>query len=651
VPAARFYPLVAFLIPLVVYGLTLAPSLPPQHDSGELTTAAAVLGIAHPPGYPLYTLVGHLFSLLPVGEVAWRLNLMSACFVALASGLLAAALGRLCGSPAAAFGAALLWAFAVTPWRLAVGAEVFPLHLALLAGLILVAARWQAAAPPERPRWVMGAALLLGLGLAHHLTLVLALPGLVAFAWLSRGRTGLGPWALGALALGLLPYAYLPLRAAQHPPLNWGDPSTWERFVWVVSRAGYGTLALSVHTGGSAAYHLQALARSLAAEQFPFPLALLGLAGLAAWRSRAPAVALFTLIFVGFGPLFVGLSPPPPGEGYADMMERFYASAYMGFAGLVALGMAGLARRWRALSYAWWVLPGLSLALHYPLCTQAGNWLVRDTVLARLEPLPAGAVLVSGSDLGSGSALYLQRVEGVRPDVQLIFPGLLNSSWYLDQLPPELARAARSGDPLPSLVAACQARGRPVFLDYRPAGGLAVVPYGLTYRCLAPGEGVPAAGEQSLQILEKARVRADLTRGRTFWERELVAAWGRAWLETGQALVGENPARAVEALNRGLALDPGSARGWMALGQARLALEQPEQAQVALQRSVELDPASARAWLYLGLARLAGGQTEKAEEALLASVQLDPRQRPARVALAQLYLKMGRPEEAARWLK
>jgi hypothetical protein len=70
---------VAAFFALIVYILTLGPTVTGE-DSGELVSAAYTLGIAHPPGYPLWCILGHLFTYIPFGPVAWRVNLMSATF-------------------------------------------------------------------------------------------------------------------------------------------------------------------------------------------------------------------------------------------------------------------------------------------------------------------------------------------------------------------------------------------------------------------------------------------------------------------------------------------------------------------------------------------------------------------------------------------
>src|SRR3972149_1070758 len=83
-----------FSLPMLVYYLTLAPNLTwahGGHDGGDLIVAAYTLGVSHPPGYPAYTLLAHLFTLLPWGSVAFRVNLLSAVGAALAAGSVALA--------------------------------------------------------------------------------------------------------------------------------------------------------------------------------------------------------------------------------------------------------------------------------------------------------------------------------------------------------------------------------------------------------------------------------------------------------------------------------------------------------------------------------------------------------------------------------
>ena len=208
----------SFLLPFVVYVRTLAPTVYGL-DSAELTTGAYCLGLVHVPGYPLYLLIGHLFTRLPIGNVGYRMNLMSAFFGALAIALFYLVLYRLCRRPLAALSAVLFLAFSFFYWSPAVMTEVYTLHLFMMAALILTVLVWH---EQRRPRWLYLLALLLGLSLGNHLATVLLLPGLLYLILVTDHKQLLHPRRLVAivllLVLGLSVYLYLPLRYAAQPP-------------------------------------------------------------------------------------------------------------------------------------------------------------------------------------------------------------------------------------------------------------------------------------------------------------------------------------------------------------------------------------------------------------------------------------------------
>ncbi|MBK9776571.1 MAG: DUF2723 domain-containing protein [bacterium] len=189
-------PLLVALAALAVFAMTLQRTLP-AGDSGELIAVAWNGGVAHPPGYPLYTLLAGAWArVFAFGEPALRLAVFSAVCMAAAAGLLAAALRKLGASAWAAGAAALAWAFCAPAWKMALVAEVFALHSLLAAGLwFALAALLAARTPGEHRRALLALAALSVLGLSHHHTLfILALPvDAVALAvWWRRGRPGAG---------------------------------------------------------------------------------------------------------------------------------------------------------------------------------------------------------------------------------------------------------------------------------------------------------------------------------------------------------------------------------------------------------------------------------------------------------------------------
>ena len=242
-----------------LYVKTLAPTVS-FFDSGELISAAATLGVAHPPGYPLYVLLGWLFSPLPVGVAAYRLNLMSACFGALAA-LMAYSLTYLLLTeqtrpashddspdpermlqPVFAMIAGLTFAYSLTHWRQSLVAEVYALNAFLCGLIVALLLLWRRR--QEGNLWLLYlVAYLFGLGFGNHQTIILfSIPAaFLVLATTPRILRRPLPLALIVLsfALGLTIYGLIPLRAAANPPINWGHATTWQQFKWLVLREGY----------------------------------------------------------------------------------------------------------------------------------------------------------------------------------------------------------------------------------------------------------------------------------------------------------------------------------------------------------------------------------------------------------------------------
>jgi len=238
-------------------------SLPPWYaawDTGELQTVAAILGIAHPPACPAFVLLGWLFvHVIPFGNAAWRVNFMCSCTIAVSAGFLMP-IARMFGTTrVVATLCALAFALAAVPWRDATRAEVQDVALVFRVLAIFFALRY---ARDGSARDFFAMALATGLAGATHGISLLLLPGL-AILIASRRTFSLRLLALGVagVVLGLLPYAYLPLRSlwiASHgldptvaiglPPglpfWNYDDPHTWPNFVRVITGADF-----DVHSG------------------------------------------------------------------------------------------------------------------------------------------------------------------------------------------------------------------------------------------------------------------------------------------------------------------------------------------------------------------------------------------------------------------
>ena len=208
------------LVAFALYLATLAPTVlyyqnPTMYDPAMLQAEAHVLGVGHPSGYPTYMMLTKLFTYLPVGDVAYRVNLASAAYAAVAVFLVYLVALRLSGRVVAAAIGALAFGASQTFWSQATLAEVYTLNALFIASVLLVLLLWR---DTRRDRYLLAAAFLMGLSLTHHLTSGLLLPAGALFVFVvDRGklrdrRLVLG-WA-GLFAVRLLTYLYLPIRAA-----------------------------------------------------------------------------------------------------------------------------------------------------------------------------------------------------------------------------------------------------------------------------------------------------------------------------------------------------------------------------------------------------------------------------------------------------
>lgn len=241
----------AAVVIFFAFGIYLRTLLPGVGfwDTGEAQTVPHTLSIFHPTGFPTYTLIGWAWSQLPLGGVAYRMNLLSAVCVALASGLvvlIAAHLmterHRLLAAVAAGI-AGLSFAFADEPWKNAVRADVHALHILFAALLIWLLLCWGSA---ERSgarlagRWLAAAALTFGVSMGNHPLTGLMAVGIAPWLFIVDPRIW-RRWKLlaacaGLLVLGLATYLYIPIRALTppEPPLFYARPTTLERMRYLI---------------------------------------------------------------------------------------------------------------------------------------------------------------------------------------------------------------------------------------------------------------------------------------------------------------------------------------------------------------------------------------------------------------------------------
>ncbi|HMB69281.1 MAG TPA: DUF2723 domain-containing protein, partial [bacterium] len=443
---------------LLVYARTLAPGLT-EIDSGELSAVAATLGIAHPSGYPLFSVLGRVWTMATPLRVITATNLLSAVLAAASVLLLFRVIRDLLPERAGAARTAGAWtgalAFAFHPglWSVAVVTEVHALQMFLDAALLHAVVRsglWGGGAFRERAFLFLG--YLAGLCLANHLTSALLLPAVAWGAW--KCRRSLRPGVLaGAAAMGLLGlsvYLFLPVRSAQQPLLDWGSPETWEAFRRHVSGAQYRVWIFS--SGETIVKNAPQLAAGLLG--FTAPLLLLIPPGLMRAR-KVPGLLTGSVLMAACAAIY------PFGYSIHDI-ATYFLPAYLIVSVWIGLGAARLHEwmscgRFAALRPALLVLPAVPLVISWRSVDRSGETWVETMARAALETPAPGAVLLNAYwDALHSPAIYLQAVEGVRRDVVLLdqehFRRSWNVPWLRSHHPELLAGLEAEADRLQELV-------------------------------------------------------------------------------------------------------------------------------------------------------------------------------------------------------
>src|SRR3989338_5540765 len=293
---------------LIVYILTLSRSVY-FGDSGEFIAVAKTLGIAHPPGYPLYTMLAHLFTYLPFGNLPFKVNLFSAVTSSLTVVVIYFICLKLTKNRLASASASFFLAFSYLFWLYSLVAEVFSLNNLFVALIILISLH--IFENPQGKKLFYLLAFVFGLALTNHHTILFLTPALIFLVLATNPKLLTQP---KFFLLGLLPYIYLPVRASQNPVLTWGDPTTLQRFLDVLLRREYGTLSLSAGVGVNP-FTISPLIFYLISSFWQFAavgaiLALLGITAIYTQNKKAFIFLLLAYLFIG--PVFVFLTKTSP---------------------------------------------------------------------------------------------------------------------------------------------------------------------------------------------------------------------------------------------------------------------------------------------------------------------------------------------------
>ncbi len=627
-----------FLASFGVYVITLAPSVF-FGDSGELAAAAYNLGIAHPSGYPIYLLLGKLFMLVvPFGDMAYRMNLLSAFCAGAAVGMTYIILRHLVsGRLASAFGACIL-AFSMTFWLEATVTEAYTMSYVIYGFMLLSVLRWQ---HTGRTAWLYWLGASFGVAAAHHLTLLLFYPIIAMYiVWIRPGiiKQIKQLVKIGLVALApLLFYVYLPIRSSVNPPNDWGNPETFSSIVYHVLGMQFSGSWFNYGLGGvlvKGGWFLD-----LFAHQFPwfvFPFVLVG-AGLAYKKNSRLFWMLIGLVVVN---ILYSLAYYVPDNDY------YFVHSYMVFVFFAAYTVQAFMHRLGRSSYAkyqWFSGVILGVIALSPLvsnrhtCDRSGNDLARRYAVSILESVEKDGVIFFYSEEELFTCAYLKIVEGIRPDVDL-YDCKQNIFTYPIPKKQRMAEKITLAEASAFETEVVTRTHRPVYFSYRVRDDFPFIDYGVLYRVVRPNEDLgrlkdPWPHYESLRYLEDPPFYLDgytaivvgkihLAQARRFWR------------------LGDH-ARSDQYVAKALADAGSQSMVHKFAGYFFIETNRIDRAEQAMQRALELDPFISDSYNVLGVIAYVKGDLQRSIVHYSKALELDAKNLMSLHNRAMVYEMLG----------
>jgi len=398
-------------------------------DDGLFILAAYFLGGAHPPGYPLFVLIGKLFTLLPVGSVAYRVHLASAFFGGLSCAVLWLCARALIPGRLPAYLAALALGLCPVFWSQSVIAEVYTLNTFFFLTLLLLALRACPPLAPEAgdPRALPWIAFVYGLSLSNHWPLMgLVTPAFLVLLWPRRDEMlRRAPLLVALGALGLLPYVWMVVSSWWWQPIGYHGPLQSLAEVWhVLSRAGYADTDKSISAGWLDRTRFFVFQGEQLLLQFAIAGTLLAAIGAGVQRKVLGTRAALGLTAAFVMPTFVLLLLLNFDYDYVakHIFHVYPLPAYAVVALWAGLGFSVLCERYRLQPRPATAAVATVLALVAAVGARtnlaAEDWGVRyaHTVM---RVLPKDAILFVRGDVDLAPIGYFYLVENERPDLEI----------------------------------------------------------------------------------------------------------------------------------------------------------------------------------------------------------------------------------------
>jgi tetratricopeptide (TPR) repeat protein len=485
--------IVVFLISLMTYLITLAPTLS-FWDCGEFIACSYIMGVPHPPGTPLYLMIGRFFSLFPFSNIAIRVNFISALSSALVITILFLIIVKLIKEwkgelktvedkiivNSAGFIGALSYAFSDSFWFNAVEAEVYALSMLFTALVLYLAILWMDNYQDYKSvKFLLLIIYLFGLGSGVHLMNLLVIPTIFLLIIFTDRKLLLRYeiWSIVPLLviIGFSTYLMILIRSGLNPRIDENNPENLENFLKYLSREQYSTTSQFAILFKRAApfwsYQVKKMFLRYFSWQYigkgttfgsdgyivenfsfnglygiPFFIGILGMIYhfIKDWKR---AFSIFVLTIMTGIALVIYLNQPDPQPRERDYV---YVACFFAFAIWIGIGVLSIMdgivlvfrQKQKVLNYILGIailliltfVPINMFRLNFHSHNRSGNYVPYDYAYDMLESCEKDAILFTNGDNDTFPLWYLQEVENIRKDIRIVNLSLLNTDWYILQL-------------------------------------------------------------------------------------------------------------------------------------------------------------------------------------------------------------------------
>lgn len=425
----RYLSFIVFGILFSIYALTAYPAVT-YTDNGELAAVLTSLGIAHPTGYPLFTILGHLWTYLPlpVSQI-FELNLFSAFLTALSGAVFYLTSDILLKRKfkILALASSLVYGFGNIIWKQGISLEVYSLHLLMVNLIMFFSIRFY---QKRNFKDLAIISLLLGLSFGNHLTTVLLIPSALIILFLKNSKKQLRSskfWLILILLFlsGVSTYIYLPIRSSMEPLFDWGDVDrSLDKFLYHILGKQYQLWMFS--NSNIMKTNLLNFFRDIPIEMNLLTLFIpFGFYGI---LKKHKVLFYFFLVAI--------LSIVIYSSGYIiHDISSYFAPAFLIFELIAVYGIAyvyGKHKKWLPIVL---LVPVISLYLNWEENNHSKDRTVEEYLNLITENLPENSIIISSQwDYWCAAFWYKQQIEGYRKDLILIEKELLRRTWYPNQL-------------------------------------------------------------------------------------------------------------------------------------------------------------------------------------------------------------------------